>query len=121
MSININDLSDAELASCVDLYIVRVMQKMSALEFDNYVNIEIRCPVNNPQDELTVTHHMSVQYNNTKKWEGNNLFIGATVLRERVDADKVHEPKKYRPALPAPTPIDYTPFEEVAVDDGVPF
>jgi len=117
MTVNINDLSDAELAACVDLYCARALQK--AGNSANFHHIFISA-YKKSSTEVEVEHQLDLGGNN--KWKGNNLFTGVELLLARMREDATVAPNVISLALPAPTAPVYAEFTPVRdLDDDVPF
>lgn len=109
---HISDLSDAQLATCVDEYMKRAVNRMRASEYTGKVLVQIWAWQWGRDDDYTIDH--SIELNENYKMKGNNILLQIPILLARIEEDKQFSPTEVKLSLPAPTPVEeeYTEFEE---------
>ena len=110
---NIQNLTNNELAAAVDEYMFRIFQEVKQHEKlkDEYLYLSIATECRNT--EIVVNHTITLGYDNEQKIKCGNLFEAMDTIRERLETEKPSMPKVMKIALPAPKHDDYSDFVEV--------
>ncbi len=126
MNIDLNTLTDTQLATCVDLYIQRAMRAAHELDEDarlEWCDINIRAQCNNLEESYEIKHEVNSGWGTSQKYSGNNVIHGAIETMGRYLNDKrAHAPTKVQAMLaaPSPQPMTIENVEDAEFDD-VPF
>lgn len=110
--IDINDLTNEQLARAVDLYLFRIFSEVKAQEQlkDEYLYLSISTECRNTS--IVVNHVITLGYDNEQKIKCGNLFEAMDTIRERLETEKPSMPKEMTIALPAPKHDDYAEYED---------
>lgn len=103
MNIDLTQLSNEQLATCVDLYVQRAMRLAELAEVDKAISIQIYANQYGSTGEYEISHSASIgDYNTTNKVTNNNAINGMRKCVDRWGADRIEQPTKIQPLLSAP-------------------
>lgn len=107
------DMTDKELATCVDEYVKRAVNRARELGFKDKVQVQIWAWAYNANGDYTIDHSLELS-SSSYKLTGSNLIPFVDILVQRIREDRSFETTKVSPQLPAPAPNEeeYTEFEE---------
>ena len=111
---DINYLTNDELAAAVDLYLFRIFEQVKRHEKlkDDYLYLTIATECRN--NEITVSHSITIGYDDKHKIKCGNLFEALDTIRERLETEKPCDPRTMTLALPAPkADTEYHDYEDV--------
>lgn len=125
---NCADMTDSELATCVDEYVKRIRARAASLGYDNgQINISVMAFGYQSEKEYEIDHSVTIGgYSHEIKVKSNNALAGVERAVARWREDNNFPPTKVQPMLCAPTPPSEPEYTEFAVveennDDDVPF
>lgn len=121
MSININNLSDAELVAACELYMERLITYAQARGHEKDIFLSVTCEFTKYNNEYTISHNVNAgnRYESKDTQKSSSMFKSFDVVYPRIKEDEAIKPITRTLALPAPEPVVYDEFEPV--DDAVPF
>jgi hypothetical protein len=120
---NVEDLTNTELATCVDEYFKRAMQAAHTTHEDaraEWCSFTVTASCSNLHDEYEIQHQVICGWGNSIKITGNNIIRdGVKAMNRYLNDKRDHQPTKVQPLLAAPKDEDSN-IEDAQFDD-VPF
>jgi hypothetical protein len=124
---NIDTLSDRELATCVDEFVQRAINRARKVGYDKNVTVTVTATSFGPDSEYKIEHRAQVgEWNKPYNSETNNLVGAVDNAVSRWLADQLDAPTTVRPLLThepeqeayvAPTQEEIDTAEFVPIDE----
>jgi hypothetical protein len=127
--IDTDNMSDAELATCVDAYVQRAINKAREREYNKQITIFIHASSFRRDDEYDIDHNLTLGgYGEESKVKSNNAINAVLQLVPAIQHVEVDKPTRVVKMLTAPVELKHEPeiyadFEPLSdpLDDDVPF